>query len=47
MVDFDLVIAAAVSIEANLGVAAKQADGRGKDGQYWSKGKGSDGQGMS
>ena len=45
MMDTDLVIAAAVSIEANLDVAAKQVDVKGKDVQSWGKGKGPAGQG--
>ena len=45
MMDVDLVIAAAVNIEANLDVAAKQADGKGKERRSW--GKGSEGQGPS
>ena len=49
--DIDTVIPAAVNIEANLEVAAGQAErkswGKGDDEQLWGKGKGSPGQGGS
>lgn len=37
--DVDLVIAAAVNVEADLDVVVKQADGKGNTRQCWGKGK--------
>ena len=51
LMDIDTVIPAAVNIEANLDVAAGQAErkswGKGDDKPLWGKGKGSPGQGGS